>query len=50
MISFRTELHVDDADYGQEQSDTRPFTETGGTVVLGNKKYKGCISNFYTRR
>ncbi|XP_037538133.1 laminin subunit alpha-3 [Nematolebias whitei] len=46
----RVVLRVDDADYGQEQSDTMSITGTGGTVVLGNKKFKGCVSNLYTRR
>ncbi|XP_017277955.1 laminin subunit alpha-3-like isoform X2 [Kryptolebias marmoratus] len=46
----RTVLRVDNADYGKEQSGAGTFTETGGQVVLGNRKFKGCISNFYTRR
>ncbi|KAM4728827.1 laminin subunit alpha-3-like isoform 2-T2 [Anableps anableps] len=46
----RIALHIDDEDYGQEQSGTTSIPDTEGFVLLGNEKFKGCISNFYTRR
>ncbi|MEQ2239068.1 hypothetical protein ILYODFUR_000794, partial [Ilyodon furcidens] len=46
----RIALQVDDEDYGQEQSGTTAIPNTDGSVLLGNDKFKGCISNFYTRR
>nr|XP_054596449.1 laminin subunit alpha-3 isoform X2 [Nothobranchius furzeri] len=45
-----TMLRVDDDDIGQVQPGTTSIPETGGEVVLGNGKFSGCISNFYTRR
>ncbi|XP_041847231.1 laminin subunit alpha-3-like [Melanotaenia boesemani] len=49
----RTELRIDDDDKGQEQRAVSTLTESpvpDGSVVLGSEMFKGCISNFYTRR
>ncbi|XP_068196189.1 laminin subunit alpha-3-like isoform X2 [Antennarius striatus] len=46
----RIELMIDDEDMGQEQSSSSPIPDTGGSLFLGRNKYKGCISNLYTRR
>lgn len=46
----RIAMHIDDEDYGQEQSGTISVPNTEGSLLLGNKNFEGCISNFYTRR
>ncbi|XP_071346604.1 laminin subunit alpha-3-like isoform X2 [Trachinotus anak] len=46
----RVQLLVDDEDKGQEQSGRTFISDTAGSVLLGNKQYKGCVSNLYTRR
>ncbi|KAM4557143.1 laminin subunit alpha-3-like [Fundulus diaphanus] len=49
----RIMLQVDDEDRGKEDSGTATIPvipNTDGSVRLGNEKFKGCISNFYTRR
>ncbi|XP_078791367.1 laminin subunit alpha-3 isoform X1 [Oryzias latipes] len=43
-------LHIDDNDFAEAESGSRSVTDTGGLMFVGNKKFKGCISNFYTRR
>ncbi|XP_072297637.1 laminin subunit alpha-3-like [Eucyclogobius newberryi] len=43
-------LFIDDEDEGQEQSGRFTNFETNGKVVLGQDKFKGCVSNLYTRR
>lgn len=45
-----TELVIDDEDMGQEQSGSTSIPDTSGSVFLGKDKFKGCISNLYTRR
>ncbi|XP_061588324.1 laminin subunit alpha-3-like isoform X2 [Cololabis saira] len=46
----RIEMHIDDEDNCQQQKDD-PYTPMGSNMLsLGNKKFKGCISNLYTRR
>ncbi|XP_027877262.1 laminin subunit alpha-3 isoform X1 [Xiphophorus couchianus] len=46
----RIALQIDDEDYGQEESGTISIPNTDGSVWLGKENFKGCISNFYTRR
>ncbi|XP_070700517.1 laminin subunit alpha-3-like [Pempheris klunzingeri] len=46
----RTQLVIDDEDEGQEQSGSTTVPDTGGSMFLGREKFKGCISNLYTRR
>ncbi|XP_018532087.1 laminin subunit alpha-3 isoform X2 [Lates calcarifer] len=46
----RVQLIIDDEDKGQEQSSGTPAPTTAGSLILGNKSFKGCISNLYTRR
>lgn len=46
----RIELVIDDEDKGQEQSGSTSISDTGGVLFLGKEKFKGCISNLYTRR
>ncbi|XP_041804417.1 laminin subunit alpha-3-like isoform X2 [Chelmon rostratus] len=48
--SGRIELVIDDEDKGQEQSGSTSISDTGGVLFLGKEKFKGCISNLYTRR
>lgn len=48
--SGRITLVIDDVDEGQEQSGDTSVSATAGPVFLGNKNFKGCISNLYTRR
>ncbi|KAM3604519.1 uncharacterized protein V6R79_012395 [Siganus canaliculatus] len=43
-------LIIDDEDKGQEQSGSVSIPNTNGLLVLGQDKFKGCISNLYTRR
>ncbi|XP_055007957.1 laminin subunit alpha-3 [Boleophthalmus pectinirostris] len=44
------DLFIDDEDKGQVQSGSVTIPDTNGAVVLGKDKFKGCISNLYTRR
>ncbi|XP_034559528.1 laminin subunit alpha-3-like [Notolabrus celidotus] len=47
----RIELIVDDIDEGQVQSGSSSISgSSGGTMILGNEKFEGCVSNLYTRR
>ncbi|XP_070830251.1 laminin subunit alpha-3-like [Chaetodon trifascialis] len=46
----RIELFIDDEDKGQEQSGSTSIPDTSGKLFLGQDKFKGCISNLYTRR
>nr|XP_046263462.1 laminin subunit alpha-3-like isoform X2 [Scatophagus argus] len=46
----RIELRIDDEDSGQEQSGSTSISETRGSLILGQEKFKGCVSNLYTRR
>ncbi|XP_073347774.1 laminin subunit alpha-3-like [Pagrus major] len=46
----RIEVVIDDEDKGQQQSGSANLPDTGGSMFLGNKKFKGCVSNLYTRR
>ncbi|XP_036940486.1 laminin subunit alpha-3-like isoform X2 [Acanthopagrus latus] len=46
----RIELLIDDEDKGQKQSGVPTIPDTGSSMVLGHNKFKGCVSNFYTRR
>ncbi|XP_037132642.1 laminin subunit alpha-3-like isoform X1 [Syngnathus acus] len=46
----RTEMLIDDDDNGTEQSGSVSVPDTGSSVILGRDKFKGCISNLYTRR
>lgn len=46
----RIELLIDDEDKGQEQSGGTSVPDTAGSMFLGREKFKGCISNLYTRR
>ncbi|KAM4551973.1 laminin subunit alpha-3-like isoform 1-T1 [Odontesthes bonariensis] len=46
----RIEVVIDDADNGQELSGGTPGPVTDASFVLGNEKFKGCISNLYSRR
>ncbi|KAM6919501.1 laminin subunit alpha-3-like [Lycodopsis pacificus] len=46
----RVELLIDDDDEGQAQSGSPSIPDTGGSLLLGKDKFKGCISNLYTRR
>ncbi|XP_051943762.1 laminin subunit alpha-3 isoform X3 [Hippocampus zosterae] len=46
----RTEMLIDDDDNGVEKSGSVSVPDSGGSVVLGRDKFKGCISNLYTRR
>nr|XP_020451525.1 laminin subunit alpha-3 [Monopterus albus] len=46
----RTELLIDDEDAGQEQSGSTPIPNTNDLMFLGREKFKGCMSNLYTRR
>lgn len=46
----RVRMIVDDEDIGQLQSSSPTIPDTGGTVLLGKDRFKGCISNLYTRR
>lgn len=46
----RTELVIDDEDKGQQQSGSTVIPATSGSLFLGREKFKGCISNLYTRR
>lgn len=43
-------LLIDDEDVGQEQSGSSSTPDTGGSLYLGREKFKGCVSNLYTRR
>ncbi|KAM9718848.1 laminin subunit alpha-3-like isoform 1-T1 [Menidia menidia] len=43
-------MHIDDDDSGQELSASLLKPGTGSSIVLGDLKFKGCISNLYTRR
>ncbi|XP_077580678.1 laminin subunit alpha-3-like [Stigmatopora nigra] len=44
------EMSIDDSDSGVEQSKSISVPDSGGSVILGRDKFKGCISNLYTRR
>ncbi|XP_029970340.1 laminin subunit alpha-3-like isoform X2 [Salarias fasciatus] len=46
----KVEMLIDDEDSGQEQPDAVNIPDTSGVVYLGDEKFKGCLSNFYTRR
>ncbi|XP_035811801.2 laminin subunit alpha-3 isoform X2 [Amphiprion ocellaris] len=46
----RIAVIIDDEDKGQMQSGSASIPDTSGTIVLGNDKFKGCVSNLYTRR
>ncbi|XP_061652306.1 laminin subunit alpha-3-like isoform X5 [Phyllopteryx taeniolatus] len=46
----RTEMLIDDDDNGVAQSGSVSVPDSGGSVILGRDKFKGCISNLYTRR
>ncbi|XP_028448187.1 laminin subunit alpha-3 isoform X1 [Perca flavescens] len=47
----RIQLIIDDEDEGQQQDQSgSTIPDTGGSVFLGKEKFKGCISNLYTRR
>ncbi|XP_031150036.1 laminin subunit alpha-3 isoform X3 [Sander lucioperca] len=47
----RIQLLIDDEDEGQQQSQSgSTIPDTGGSMFLGKEKFKGCISNLYTRR
>ncbi|XP_044075989.1 laminin subunit alpha-3-like isoform X2 [Siniperca chuatsi] len=46
----RIQLLIDDEDNGQEQSGSTSIPDTGGSLFLGREKFKGCVSNLYTRR
>ncbi|XP_044224545.1 laminin subunit alpha-3-like isoform X2 [Thunnus albacares] len=46
----RITLVIDDEDMGQEQSGSTSIGDTGGSMSLGRDKFKGCVSNLYTRR
>ncbi|KAM9323132.1 laminin subunit alpha-3-like [Pholidichthys leucotaenia] len=48
--SGRTEMIIDDEDKGQEQSGIAAIPDTGGSMILGNDDFKGCVSYLYTRR
>lgn len=41
---------VDDEDNGQEQTGSMSIPDTSGFVFLGKDRFKGCVTNFYTRR
>ncbi|XP_055084301.1 laminin subunit alpha-3-like isoform X1 [Periophthalmus magnuspinnatus] len=43
-------LFIDDEDEGREQSGAVNIADTNGAVVLGRGKFKGCVTNLYTRR
>ncbi|XP_045908367.1 laminin subunit alpha-3-like isoform X2 [Micropterus dolomieu] len=43
-------LLIDDEDVGQEQSGSSSTPDTGGSLYLGREKFKGCVTNLYTRR
>ncbi|RVE61913.1 hypothetical protein OJAV_G00175350 [Oryzias javanicus] len=43
-------LHIDDKDFAKAESGSTSVTDTGSLMLIGNKKFEGCISNFYTRR
>lgn len=49
-ITGSVELFIDDEDKGQEQSGSTPIPDTDGSLFLGREKFKGCVSNLYTRR
>ena len=49
MIFFRIEVVIDDADNGQELNGGTPGPVID-SIVLGKEKFKGCISNLYSRR
>ncbi|XP_060941018.1 laminin subunit alpha-3-like isoform X2 [Limanda limanda] len=47
----RMELIIDDDDKGLTQTgSSTSIPNTDGSLILGNKRFKGCISNLYTRR
>ncbi|XP_014845866.1 PREDICTED: laminin subunit alpha-3-like isoform X1 [Poecilia mexicana] len=46
----RIAMQIDDEDYGQPESGTMSIPDTQGSTWLGKENFKGCISNFYTRR
>ncbi|KAM9845354.1 laminin subunit alpha-3-like [Aulostomus maculatus] len=46
----RIELMIDDEDKGQALSSSMDIPSTGNNVYLGRNKFKGCVSNLYTRR
>ncbi|XP_026231324.1 laminin subunit alpha-3 isoform X2 [Anabas testudineus] len=44
------QMLIDDNDDGQQVSGRTSITDTSGSLILGRDKFKGCISNLYTRR
>ncbi|XP_057713314.1 laminin subunit alpha-3-like isoform X2 [Corythoichthys intestinalis] len=46
----RTGLRIDDNDSGRELGGFITVENTGGSVILGGPRFRGCISNLYTRR
>uniref|UniRef100_A0A087XG25 Laminin subunit alpha 3 n=1 Tax=Poecilia formosa TaxID=48698 RepID=A0A087XG25_POEFO len=46
----RIAVQIDDEDYGQQESGTMSIPDTQGSTWLGKENFKGCISNFYSRR
>ncbi|XP_014905212.1 laminin subunit alpha-3 [Poecilia latipinna] len=46
----RIAVQIDDEDYGQQESGTMSIPDTQGSIWLGKENFKGCISNFYSRR
>lgn len=50
LFPNRIQMIVDDEDTGQLQSSSTSIPDTGGTLILGKDRLKGCISNLYTRR
>lgn len=50
VLPNRIKMIVDDEDKGQVQSGSASIPDTGGTLFLANDRFKGCVSNLYTRR